>query len=64
MKAIKSIGTSRNLEVSSRTKVRVLSRIEAANRPYVAHRRDFTSAAVKRNRVATALLKGFAWTLV
>ena len=46
MKA-RSTGISRNLEASDSTRVRVLSRIEAANRPYVAKRRDFSTPTQK-----------------
>jgi hypothetical protein len=61
MSARKS-GTSLVPQVSDSTRVRVLSRIEAANRPYVAHRRDFsTPAQVRVSKIKRALRKALPW---
>jgi hypothetical protein len=52
------------VKVSKVTRERVQRRIELANRPYVAHRRNFNVLHEARVKLARALLKGAVWMMV
>jgi len=59
----KSILMASNVRVSQATRERVERRIELANRPYVAHRRNFNAMHETRIKLARAMLKAAVWTM-